>query len=67
MAAAESLYESADEIGRLMIAIGRMNVDNNSPIFGVEDAPNLSFKASMEEAAVSVLSITPHPFPIFPF
>ena len=59
MAAAESLYESADEIGRLMIAIGRMNVDNNSPIFGVEDAPNLSFKESMEEAAVSVLSITP--------
>lgn len=52
-AAAHPLYESADEIGRLTIAIGRMNVDNVSPIFGVGKAKDLGFKESLEIASVS--------------
>lgn len=53
MAAAEPLYESMDEIARLTIAIGRMNVDNVSPIFGVGKALDLGFKESLEKASVS--------------
>ena len=50
--ASDLLYESLDEIGRLTVAIGRMNVDNVSPIFGVDKAPDLGFKESLEEAVV---------------
>ena len=50
---ASPLYESMDELGRLMVSINRMNVDNVSPIFGVDSAPDLGFKECIEAAAVS--------------
>jgi hypothetical protein len=51
---AASLYESMDEIGRLKYSIDKMNLNNNSPISGVDKAPNLGFEASVRFAAVSV-------------
>ena len=53
MAAAEPLYESMDEIARLTIAIGRMNVDNVSPIFGVGKATELQQRLSKVIVLVS--------------
>ena len=48
-----AIYESLDEIGRLMVSLERMNVNNMSPIHGVADAVNdMSFSECVEHAAV---------------
>ena len=56
---ASAIYESMDELGRLMVSINRMNVDNVSPIFGVEDAKELGFEECIEEAAVRLFVCAP--------
>ena len=51
---AASIYESLDEIGRLMLSLEKMNVNNMSPIHGVADAANdMGFRESVQHAAVS--------------
>ena len=53
MSSASAIYESLDEIGRLMVSLERMNVNNMSPIHGVADAANdMSFSECVEYAAV---------------
>ena len=53
MSSASAIYESLDEIGRLMVSLERMNVNNMSPIHGVaDDANDMSFSECVEFAAV---------------
>ena len=60
MSSASAIYESLDEIGRLMVSLERMNVNNMSPIHGVADAVNdMSFSECVEHAAVRNKKKTP--------
>jgi hypothetical protein len=50
---AGSIYGSMDEIGRLKYSIEKMNLNNASPIFGVDKATDLGFAESVHHAKVS--------------
>jgi hypothetical protein len=47
-----SPYENMDEIGRLMMSIDKMNLDNTSPLFGVDKAADLGFAEAVHHAKV---------------
>ena len=48
-----AIYESADAVARLMsVEDSDESLDNMNPIFGVNEAPNLSFKDAMQKANV---------------
>ena len=46
------IYESLDEVGRLVVSIERMNINNMAPIHGVAEAPTLGIDESMDYAQV---------------
>jgi len=54
--ATSPIYDSMDEIGRLMMSIEKMNLNNSSPIFGVADAAELSFADAVRFAEVSAFA-----------
>ena len=48
-----AIYESADAAARLMsVEDSDESLDNMNPIFGVDEAPDLSFKDAMQKVNV---------------
>ena len=48
-----AIYESADAVARLMsVEDSDESLDNMNPIFGVDEAPDLSFKDAMQKVNV---------------
>ena len=61
------VYGTLGEVGRLMVSLERMNVDNASPIFGVAEAADLGFSESVMAAEVNPnISLQSHPTHIGP-
>ena len=57
----QDIYETLDEVGRLMWFVDRMNINNMSPILGVAEAKDLGFREWFEHATVSHLIPPPSP------
>ena len=49
----QDIYQTLDEVGRLMWFVDRMNINNMSPILGVAEAKDLGFRECVEHATVS--------------